>query len=120
MKFFKPTWKKLLIAFLLTIWPYVASFLFVLNAGEGDIFSDPIDQFSFWFHTWEWSPLYLIVHNIPNALSNGFWQSNTFYFFVYPLLRFSIRYILACVIIFYINKLVKRHRTSSSVNTKTY
>ena len=123
MKFFKPTWKKLFIAIVLTIWPYVASWLFLLHAGEADLVYDPMDRFSFWFHSWYWSPLYLVVQLIPNTLSNDFWQSDIFNFFIYPLLRFSIRYIVACAIIFYANKLVKNHsakkqKNSSSVNIK--
>lgn len=122
VNFFKPTWKKVLIAFTLTIWPYVASLLFVLFAGEGDIFSDPFVQLSFWFHSWYWSPLYPIIQLIPIFRSNGFWQSNSFYFFVYPLLRFSIRYIFTCFLFFFINKLVKkqsekRQKTTLLVNT---
>jgi len=111
VEFFKPTWKKILIAVVLTIWPYVASFLFVLHAGDGNIFSDPILQLSFWFHSWQWSPLYLIVKLIPYAQNNTFWQSNIFFFVVYPVLRFSIRYLVACIIIFFIPKLFKKHIT---------
>lgn len=122
MEFFKPTGKKLLIAIVLTIWPYVASLLFVLHAGDGSLTSDPILQSSFWFHSWYFSPLYFIVQLIPHHKSNFFWQSNTFNFFVYPFLRFSIRYVVACTIIFYANKLIKKHakpkqKVSSSLNT---
>ena len=122
MEFFKPTQKKLLIAFVLTIWPYTASLFFLLHAGERNIFSDPMDQLSFWFHSWYWSPLYPIVQHIPNVQSNPFWQSNMFLFVGYPLLRFSIRYIVACAIVFFANKLVKEHsktgqKASASVNT---
>jgi len=109
VEFFKPTWKKIIIALILTIWPYIASLIFVLVAGDGNLFSDPILQYSFWFHAWYWSPLYLIVKHIPNALRNDFWQSNMFIFFVYPLLRFSIRYVVACAIVFFAQKLVKKH-----------
>ncbi len=109
MEFFKPTWKKLLIAAILTFWPYVASVIFIMLTKHRDSISDPMVQASFWCHTYYWSPLYPLVQLIPNSQSNQFWQSNTFYFFVYPLLRFSIRYVVACAIIFFANKLVNKN-----------
>ena len=115
MEFFKPSRKKLLIAIILTIWPYVASLLFVLHARDGNILSDPIAQLSFWFHSWYWSPLYPIVQHIPNAKTNHFWQSNTFYFFVYPLVRFSIRYVAACTIVFFAKKLTKKYSNGKKI-----
>ena len=117
MDFFKPTWKKLLIAIILTIWPYVVSWLFLLHAGDTDTFTDPMDRLSFFFHSWYWSPLYLLVRLIPHAISNPFWQSNTFNYFVYPLLRFTIRYIVVCTLIYIANKLEKKHAKSIHKNS---
>jgi hypothetical protein len=113
MKFLKPTKTKVSIAFILTIWPYLASFLFVLHANDGNIFTDRMVMFGFWEHTWHWSPLYLIVQFFPNAVYNAFWQSNIFLFFLYPLVRFSIRYIVACAVVSFANKLLKHNYTTS-------
>ncbi len=112
MKFFNPTRKKLFIAIILTVWPYVASLFFVWHAHEGNVFTDPITRLSFWYHSWYWSPLYIIVKQIPGAESNHFWQSNVFNFFVYPVVRFSIRYIVACAIVYYANKVTKKYSRS--------
>ncbi|HSX08779.1 MAG TPA: hypothetical protein VLF93_01345 [Candidatus Saccharimonadales bacterium] len=110
MEFFKPTWRKIIIAFVLTIWPYVASLVFVLFAHDGNIFSDPLVRYSFWFHTWYWSPLYLIFQIAPNHVyRDDFWQSNMFLFFYYPLVRFFFRYLVACLIIFIAKKVSHKH-----------
>jgi hypothetical protein len=108
VEFFRLTLTKLLIAIVLTAWPYVASIIFLLHAGDGSIFTDKIVQLSFWEHTWHWTPFYLIVQLFPDAVNNNFWQSNIFLFFIYPLVRFSIRYIVACAIVYFVNKRLKK------------
>lgn len=108
MNFFKPTWKKVGIALILTIWPYIVSLLFVVVAHEGSIFSDSIVQFSFWTHAWSWSPFYLIAKSFTHYRYNGTWQTETFLLYGYPILRFSIRYIISCAAVSYGNKLLKK------------
>lgn len=109
MNFFKPTWLKFLIAFVLTIWPYVASYILVYKVNNGSIFSDNMAQLSFWEHTWHWSPLYLIIQLFPNGVYNTFWQSTFFLMFLYPLVRFLFRYIVACIIVHFAKKLITNH-----------
>ena len=116
VEFLKPTAKKLLIAFILTLWPYIASLIFLLHANEGNIFTDKMVQFSYWEHTWHWSPLYLIIQFFPNAVYNNFWQSNFFLFFLYPLVRFSLRYIVVCVVVSFANKFSKKQRKVPAEN----
>jgi hypothetical protein len=109
MKFFKPTPTKVIIAVILTVWPYVASFVYVNMLGEGDVFSDNMVRSSFVYHAWEWSPLYLIVQLISGSLLNKLWQSEAFIFIIYPLLRFITRYLVVCVLVFLVSKLPRRH-----------
>lgn len=118
MKFFKPTWAKIAIAVILTIWLYIASFLYVSIHGEGDPLSDNMVQFSFLYHAWEWSPLYLLLQLFSKSLLNTLWQSQLFIFFIYPLVRFIVRYLAACVFVFFFNKLFRNKETHTQELSK--
>jgi|SRR5260370_3027339 len=106
MGVFKPTWKKLVAAFIITILPYVVSFVWLPRSGV-NIFSDSLGQLDFWTHA-VW-PLYFVAELTSNS-NNNFWQTEPFLFYGYPILNFLFWYLLSCIVFYLVGRLKMRQR----------
>ena len=102
MEFFKLTWLKVMYTIILYLFPQATIFLISAFSGGG------LEQIA------SWSPVELLVALFfPNSWHYGFWQTNTFHLFVFPISGVLFWYLISCTIIYFTNKRKSGKRSNS-------
>jgi hypothetical protein len=103
--FFKPTGRKVIYASIFTLFPYVLAFILfgLSNAALGSLGFRAV---VYWF------PLLFLAQFLPDSVSTFTWaygNNNIFLYYVYPLLSFSVWYLVSCTIAFFVKDRTRYH-----------
>jgi|SRR6266496_4760353 len=99
MRFFKPTWSKVIYAGIFTLFPYVLAFILVGSPNTSNAWGAAFFQLIVLIA----NPLFWLTFSLLP------YDDDFFLFYVNPLLSFLVWYLISCTIVFLTTKLKKQN-----------